>query len=85
MGKSLAGILAKMGPVFAIIITILVVAGFGLDKQGVKIVGDVPSGLPGIALPPFDLSLMESIGNTCIVDCNCCIRRIYISGSNTCL
>jgi sulfate permease, SulP family len=61
MGKGLAGILAKMGPVIAIIITILVVSGFGLDKQGVKIVGAVPAGLPGIALPPFDLALWSQL------------------------
>jgi sulfate permease, SulP family len=61
MGKSLADILAKMGPVFAIIITIVVVSGLGLDKQGVKIVGTVPAGLPGIALPPFDFALWQQL------------------------
>lgn len=61
MGESLAGIVAKMGPVFAIIITIIVVAGFDLDNQGVKIVGSVPAGLPSIALPPFDLSLWSQL------------------------
>ena len=67
MGKGLAGILTKMGPVIAIIITILVVAGFGLDKQGVKIVGTVPSGLPGIAIPPFDLSLWSQLATPAIL------------------
>ena len=61
MGKGLAGILAKMGPVIAIIITILVVAGSGLDQQGVKIVGTVPSGLPAIALPSFDPDLWSQL------------------------
>ena len=61
MGTSLAGILAKMGPVIAIVITILVVSGFGLDKLGVKIVGTVPSGLPSISLPPFDLLLWQQL------------------------
>lgn len=61
IGKGFAGILAKMGPVIAIVITILVVSGFGLDQQGVKIVGVVPSGLPKIALPPFNLSLWEQL------------------------
>jgi sulfate permease, SulP family len=59
--KGLAGIIAKMGPVFAIIITILVVSGFGLDNQGVKIVGSVPAGLPGIAFPPFNLTLWSQL------------------------
>jgi len=67
LSKGLAGILAKLGPVFAIIITILVVAGLGLDKQGVKIVGAVPSGLPGIALPPFDLSLWSQLATPAIL------------------
>jgi SulP family sulfate permease len=61
LGKGLAGILAKMGPVIAIIITIFVVSGFGLDKQGVKIVGEVPAGLPGIALPPFELAIWSQL------------------------
>ena len=61
MGKRIAGIIAKMGPVIAIIITILCVSGFGLDKQGVKIVGTVPAGLPSLALPPFNLELWSKL------------------------
>jgi SulP family sulfate permease len=67
MGKGLAGILAKMGPVLAIIITILVVAGSGLDKEGVKIVGTVPAGLPHFALPPFDLKLWSQLATPAIL------------------
>ena len=61
MNKSLAGILAKLGPVFAIVITILVVGGLGLDQQGVKIVGAVPTGLPDFAFPPFDMDLWSQL------------------------
>ncbi|HSO86836.1 MAG TPA: sulfate permease [Draconibacterium sp.] len=61
MNKKLAGILAKMGPVIAIIITIVVVSGLGLDKQGVKIVGEVPKGLPTPVLPSFDLKLWSQL------------------------
>jgi SulP family sulfate permease len=61
MNKGLAGILAKMGPVIAIVITILVVSGLELEKQGVKIVGAVPAGLPSITLPPFDLALWSQL------------------------
>jgi sulfate permease, SulP family len=67
MGKELAGIFAKMGPVIAIIITILCVAGFGLDNQGVKIVGTVPSGLPGITFPPFDLAVWSELATPAIL------------------
>jgi SulP family sulfate permease len=59
--KGLAGILAKMGPVIAIVITILVVTTFELDKDGVKIVGTVPAGLPDISLPSFDLLLWKQL------------------------
>lgn len=61
MGKGLAGILAKLGPVIAIIITVLIVSGLELDKQGVKIVGKVPAGLPVIALPSFDPALWQQL------------------------
>ena len=61
MSKGLAGILAKMGPVIAIVITILVVSAMQLEKQGVKIVGAVPAGLPSITLPPFDLTLWSQL------------------------
>ena len=67
MSKRLAGILAKMGPVIAIIITILVVSGLGLDKQGVKIVGEVPKGLPTPVLPPFDLKLWSQLATPAIL------------------
>jgi sulfate permease, SulP family len=67
MGKGHAGIIAKMGPVIAIIITILCVAGFGLDNQGVKIVGTVPSGLPGFAFPPFDLALWSQLATPAVL------------------
>ncbi|NUB46714.1 sulfate permease [Fertoebacter nigrum] len=53
----LAEILAKAGPVAAIAVSILAVLAFGLDQQGVKIVGEIPGGLPPFALPSFNLDL----------------------------
>lgn len=61
ISKSIAGIIAKLGPVIAIIITILFVSLLGLETKGVKIVGTVPKGLPGIVLPPFDLELWKKL------------------------
>lgn len=61
IGKRIADIIAKVGPVFAIIITILAVWGFDLQDKGVKIVGTVPSGLPTIGLPPFDMALWKML------------------------
>ena len=67
IGKGFAGILAKMGPVFAIVITIIVVGGLGLDEQGVKIVGAVPTGLPSISLPSFELSLWSQLATPALL------------------
>jgi SulP family sulfate permease len=53
----LADLLAKAGPLAAIVVSILLVVGFGLDRQGVRIVGEIPAGLPPFALPVFDADL----------------------------
>ena len=41
--------------------TTLAVWGLGLDQQGVKIVGEVPKGLPRLSLPPFDVALWTKL------------------------
>ncbi len=61
MSVRLAGIIAKVGPVLAIIVSISVVAGFGLDKNGVRIVGTIPQGLPQLVIPQFDSTLWLSL------------------------
>ncbi|MDP7149993.1 MAG: sulfate permease [Paracoccaceae bacterium] len=57
LAPRLADILAKAGPVAAVAVTILVTFQFGLDTKGVKIVGDVPMGIPPLTTPSFDLDL----------------------------
>jgi len=54
MEKRLAGIFARVGPVLAIIVSIIAVSVFALDVKGVRIVGTVPQGLPSLSLPGFD-------------------------------
>ena len=61
VGGKVADILVKIGPVIAIIATILIAWGFGLADKGVKIVGKVPGGLPKIAVPPLDFALWMKI------------------------
>jgi SulP family sulfate permease len=56
-----ADMIAKAGPVAAIILSILAVVGFGLVEKGVKIVGEIPAGLPPFALPSFDLGLWQQL------------------------
>jgi SulP family sulfate permease len=57
----LADLLAKAGPLVAIVVSILLVVVFGLDRQGVKIVGEIPAGLPPFALPVFDADLWAQL------------------------
>jgi SulP family sulfate permease len=52
---------AKAGPVVAVAVTILAVIGFGLETQGVSVVGAIPQGLPPFALPSTDLALIEAL------------------------
>ncbi|MBK8968890.1 MAG: solute carrier family 26 protein [Saprospiraceae bacterium] len=49
------------GALLAVVAGILAVWGFGLDQVGVKIVGEVPAGLPGFSLPAFDLSTWRAL------------------------
>ncbi|AVX05097.1 putative sulfate transporter YvdB [Maritalea myrionectae] len=64
LGKRLADILAKTGPVFAVAISIAIAAAFQLDSQGVALVGSVPQGLPALALPAFDLELVFALAGS---------------------
>ena len=48
-----ADILAKAGPVGAVVVTTLITFLFDLSSHGVKIVGTVPMGLPPLTIPSF--------------------------------
>jgi SulP family sulfate permease len=61
MSAKLSDIMVKVGPVVAIIATIVIVWSLGLSEQGVKIVGKVPGGLPKLAMPPLDMELWLKI------------------------
>ncbi|MBO6756277.1 MAG: sulfate permease [Roseibium sp.] len=57
LGPFLADILTKAGPVAAVAVTTLAAALFDLGSHGVRLVGDIPSGLPIPQLPPFESDL----------------------------
>ncbi len=59
MSPRAADMSAKAGPVVAVALSILAVIGFGLEAQGVSIVGSIPQGLPPFMLPSADLALIE--------------------------
>lgn len=52
--ERVADIMAKAGPVVAIVVTTAIVALTDLQAQGVHVVGSVPAGLPPLSLPRFD-------------------------------
>lgn len=61
LSERLAIIGTKIGPVVAVIAAIISVAALGLDHAGVKVVGDIPRGLPALTVPEFDLDLWRSL------------------------
>ncbi|MEM1428833.1 MAG: sulfate permease [Pseudomonadota bacterium] len=57
----LADVLAKAGPVAAVVGTTVAVWALGLAERGVKIVGEVPQGLPPLTLPGFAPELLSAL------------------------
>ncbi len=54
--------LPRLPSAFVVVgLSILLVAGFGLDQQGVAVLGDVPSGFPSIVLPTFHYEVFNDI------------------------
>lgn len=49
------------GPLLAVVFGIIAVWGMGLTEAGVKIVGEVPKGLPSFKIPSFDLATTQSL------------------------
>ncbi|MCO7245287.1 sulfate permease [Halomonas sp. Mc5H-6] len=59
--NSVADLVAKAGPVIAVVATTLATWYWGLADQGVNVVGDVPGGLPAFSLPWADASLWKAL------------------------
>ena len=57
----LADLLAKAGPVFAVVASISAVILFDLTTQGVKVVGAIPTGMPPVTVPLFDPELWSAL------------------------
>lgn len=56
-----ADVLAKTGPVAAIVVTSYLTWAFQWQLQGVKIVGAVPQGLPPLTLPLWNMELWKTL------------------------
>ena len=57
----LADILTKTAPILAVLATTWLAWQFRLDQQGVRLVGDIPSGLPSFTLPSLDPALWSQL------------------------
>ncbi|BFN29003.1 putative sulfate transporter/MT1781 [Pseudomonas sp. SCT] len=57
MSPRMAATLSKIGPVAALFLAIAAVSVFQLAELGVRVVGEVPRGLPSLGLPSLDLAL----------------------------
>lgn len=61
VGETLSVILVKTGPIVVVVATTAAVWVFGLEEQGVKIVGEVPQSLPPLTLPSFSPALLGQL------------------------
>jgi len=61
LGPRMADVLARAGPVLAVVVTTLIAWAFGLDEAGVAVVGEVPASLPPFTLPSFDPALIRQL------------------------
>jgi SulP family sulfate permease len=57
LSGQVSGNLAKTGPVLAIIAAIAAVYMLQLEQAGVRVVGAIPNGLPGLSMPTLDMQL----------------------------
>ena len=53
--------MARAGPVMAIAASIAAVMLLALQDRGVRLVGDIPAGLPPLTVPPFDTALLVAL------------------------
>ncbi|WP_255463320.1 SulP family inorganic anion transporter [Microbulbifer sp. YPW1] len=61
LSKNTAGLIVKAAPVVGVLATIFLASGFDLEGKGVKLVGEIPSGLPQLVWPNFSLELVQQL------------------------
>jgi sulfate permease, SulP family len=62
-----ADIATKVAPIVAVIATAVAAAVWNLPERGVRIVGDIPAGLPPFALPSFDMDIWFQLAGAAIL------------------
>ena len=79
-----ADIIARAGPVAAVVVSTLAVWAFGLNEAGVRIVGAVPQSLPPLTLPSASLDLIRVPRDAGPPDLDHRVRRIDLGRADTC-
>jgi sulfate permease, SulP family len=64
---ALSSLIARVGPVIAVLITALLAFAFKLDAAGVALVGELAFGLPAFALPGFSPSVFSSLAASAVL------------------
>lgn len=59
--RFLPGVPGKIAPIVAVAATIFLTWWLGLDQRGLAVVGEIPSGLPALSLPPPDTALWRPL------------------------
>lgn len=67
LSEKLAGMIARGGPVLAVVAGIAVVQMMALDQQGVKVAGAIPTGLPTPTLPSLDWDLWTQLAGSALL------------------
>lgn len=67
LNQRASDIFAKAGPIIAIVATTLIAWSFNLTERGVRVVGEVPQGLPPISLPSFSMDIWTSLIGSAIL------------------
>ena len=63
----LVAAIARSGPLLVVFIVTMLAYLFRLDQQGVQLLGVVPKGLPGLALPKLSLDLVSSLMGSAVL------------------
>lgn len=61
MRRDHADLAAKAAPVVVIVVVTAIVAFFDLERRGVRIIGELPAGLPPLSMPPIDIGLWREL------------------------
>lgn len=67
VGKGLANLIIRSGPAFVVFLTMAAAGLFELGEKGVSLIGDVPQGLPMLALPSFGLDTVQALAMPALI------------------